>query len=152
MQRLHCNQAGVTTGFVTIIRPEAPDADRVLGLYLNTLPFSLALPGGSWIDLVRATFKAEQADIAFRAYPLAEIQRHLGRPLFETVFNIVHFHVYQALLEQEGLDSINEKVFQRTNFPLLTSFVLDPRSAQLERLVIDYLDNVTLHECSMTPH
>src|SRR5262249_44329897 len=39
---------------------------------------------------------------------------------------------------QEGLDGINEKVFQRTNFPLLTSFVLNPRSAQLERLIIDY--------------
>jgi hypothetical protein len=81
MLRLHCNQAGVTTGLVTNIRPEAPDADRVLGLYLNTLPFYLDLPGGSWIDLVRATFKGEQADIAFREYPLAEIQRHLGRPL-----------------------------------------------------------------------
>jgi amino acid adenylation domain-containing protein len=138
MLRLHCNQAGVTTGLVTNIRPETPDAERVLGLYLNTLPFYLDLSGGTWIDLVQATFKAEQADIAFREYPLAEIQRHFARPLFETIFNIVHFHVYQDLLEHEGLDGINEKVFQRTNFPLLSSFVLDPRSARLERIVMDY--------------
>ena len=138
MLRLHCNQTGITTGLVTNIRLETLDAERVLGLYLNTLPFYLDLTGGTWIDLVRETFKAEQADIAFREYPLAEIQRRLARPLFETIFNIVHFHVYQDLLEQRGMDGINEKVFQRTNFPLLSSFVLDPRSAQLERIVMDY--------------
>ncbi|QIR41935.1 amino acid adenylation domain-containing protein (plasmid) [Tolypothrix sp. PCC 7910] len=138
MLKRHCNQSEITTGLVTNIRPETVDADRVLGLYLNTLPFYLNLSGGTWIDLVQATFKAEQEDIAFREYPLAELQRHLGHSPFETIFNIVHFHVYQDLLEHEELNGINEKVFQRTNFPLLTSFVLDPRSAQLDRIVIDY--------------
>src|SRR5262245_7846275 len=41
-------------------------------------------------------------------------------------------------MEQDGLDGINENVYQRNNFPMLNELVLNPRYAKLERLSVDY--------------
>jgi hypothetical protein len=39
------------------------------------VPLRLALAGGSWRELVQQTFRAEQALLPHRRYPLAELQR-----------------------------------------------------------------------------
>ena len=41
-------------------RLEETDGAEVRGLFLNTVPFRLRLPEGSWEDLVRAVFEAER--------------------------------------------------------------------------------------------
>ena len=74
-------QSDVVTGLVTNGRPEEMDGERALGLFLNTLPFRLKLSGGNWVDLVKSTFEAEQELLAFRRYPMAQIQKDLnGQP------------------------------------------------------------------------
>ena len=86
--------AEALTGLVSNGRPEGSDGERVLGLFLNTLPFGAALRGGSWLELVRETFAAEREVLPFRRFPLAEMQRLLGgEALFDTAFNFVNFHV-----------------------------------------------------------
>ena len=54
------NQTDVLTGLVSNGRLEETDGERVLGLFLNTLPLRLQLTGGTWLDLVRQVFATER--------------------------------------------------------------------------------------------
>ncbi len=53
-------QTDIITGLASNGRPEKTDGERVLGLFLNTVPFRLQLAEGTWVDLVQKTFEAEQ--------------------------------------------------------------------------------------------
>jgi len=131
-------QSDILTGLVANSRPEEMDGERVLGLFLNTLPFRLKLVGGTWIDLVRQTFDAERELLPFRQYPLAELQKmHGGQPLFETMFNFVHFHVYQGLQEFENIQLLDALSFSKTNFTFEANFSLNLASSQVE-LVLEW--------------
>ncbi|MFL9459672.1 non-ribosomal peptide synthase/polyketide synthase [Scytonema tolypothrichoides VB-61278_2] len=134
-------QSDVLTGLVANGRPEQSDGERVLGLFLNTLPFRLELTGGRWIELVQQVFAAEREMLPHRRYPLAEIQRNLGdEPLFETAFNFVHFHVYQQVLELDNLQLLGVKFFEQTNFTFAAQFSVNPKSSEVElRLQYDAL-------------
>src|SRR6185295_10544275 len=48
VMRLLGNQDDVLTGLVANWRAEVNDGDRVLGLFLNTLPLRVRLGGGTW--------------------------------------------------------------------------------------------------------
>ncbi|HEY0734806.1 MAG TPA: amino acid adenylation domain-containing protein, partial [Herpetosiphonaceae bacterium] len=116
----------VLSGLVSHGRPETEDGERILGMFLNTLPLRLDLHGGSWLDLIRATFAAERELLPHRWYPMAEIQRHLGgQQLFETAFNYVDFYVYQSLGGLSGFQPLGGQFFQETNFTLSGNFSLD---------------------------
>ncbi|HEY0602555.1 MAG TPA: amino acid adenylation domain-containing protein, partial [Herpetosiphonaceae bacterium] len=116
----------VLSGLVAHGRPETEDGERILGMFLNTLPLRLDLRGGSWLDLIRATFAAEREMLPHRWYPMAEIQRHLGgQQLFETAFNYVDFYVYQSLGGLSGFQPLGGQFFQETNFTLSGNFSLD---------------------------
>ena len=78
------NHDDVVTGLVTNGRPERNGGDRVLGLFLNTIPFRLRDRRAPFRDLVRETFRTEQQIAPHRRFPLAEMQK--GTPLFETDF------------------------------------------------------------------
>jgi amino acid adenylation domain-containing protein/non-ribosomal peptide synthase protein (TIGR01720 family) len=117
------NQHDVVTGLVTNGRPERSGGDRVLGLFLNTIPFRLRLTRGTWTDLVRDTFRTEQQLAPHRRFPLAEIQKARGgTPLFETDFNFVHFHVFDQLRNAGGVESLGAEAFEETNFTLAVNF------------------------------
>lgn len=132
------NQQDVVTGLISNGRPEESDGERVLGLFLNTLPFRLNLLGGTWIELVQETFKAEREFLPFRRYPLIELQKILGgQSLFEAAFNFVHFHVYQNILGLAGLEELDRKTFQKTNFTFQANFGLDVVSSQV-KLFLEY--------------
>ncbi|MFD7998260.1 amino acid adenylation domain-containing protein [Streptomyces mirabilis] len=67
------------SGLVFSARPEAPGADRVYGMYLNTLPF--AFDGDrdrTWEELVREVFAHEAGMWEHRRYPMPAIQRDAG--------------------------------------------------------------------------
>lgn len=131
MSRLS-GQQDVISGLVANGRPEKADGDRVLGLFLNTLPMRLVLSGGTWSDLVQATFAAEKRMLPFRRFPLAQIQKmNEGLPLFETVFNFIHFHVYQGLDKLPGLQVLDAKAFEETNFSLVANFSLAGEESQV---------------------
>ncbi|AVZ31630.1 non-ribosomal peptide synthetase [Nodularia spumigena] len=126
------NQSDVLTGLVSNGRSEEADGERVLGLFLNTLPLRLQLLGGTWIDLMQETFKAERESLPFRRYPLADLQWNLGgQPLFETSFNFTHFHVYHSILGLPGLQVLESKFLGKTNFTLGVHFSLDLFSSQI---------------------
>ena len=112
----------VATGYVTSGRPETEDGERVLGLFLNTVPLRVQMARGTWLDLVRLTWSAEAALLPHRRFPLSEIVREAGgRAPFEVGFNFVHFHVYGDLAGS-GLRLEGDRSFQKSEVPLSVSF------------------------------
>jgi amino acid adenylation domain-containing protein len=119
----------VLTGLISNGRPETTGSERVLGLFLNTVPLAVDLGPGTWADLVRRAHAGELEILPHRRYPLAEIQRALGtQDLVETSFNFIHFHVYQGLTGLGPVQVLDALAFERTNFTLMATFGLDPLS------------------------
>ncbi len=132
----------VVTSLVSNGRPECMDGEKLVGLFLNTLPFRLKLEGGTWLQLARQTFALEQAILPHRRFPLAEIHKlNGGHPLFETAFDFVHFHVYKSLQGYRDFDFAEGHYFEANNLTIYTTFMLDTNSAQLQ-LHLDYDPNV----------
>jgi amino acid adenylation domain-containing protein len=115
----------VQTGLVANGRSEEPGGERVLGLFLNTMPFRMKLKDGTWIELAREVFEAEKELMPFRRYPMVELQRKLGgHALFDTLFNFVHFHVYDSAKGVEDMELLSGDSFQKTNYAMTTQFNL----------------------------
>ena len=125
--------AGATTGITTNGRPEDADGERVLGLFLNTLPLRVEMPGGSWAELARAAFRAEEELLPLRRFPLAEVQRLAGgEAAFEAAFNYVHFHVWRELAGVPGVRVLGRRTFEETSLPLIAHFVVDADSDEVQ--------------------
>lgn len=145
MSLLH-GQPEVLSGLVCNGRPEQTDAEKLVGLFLNTVPLRQTLSGGTWLELVRQTFAAEQQIMPHRRFPLAEIQKlNGGQPLFETAFDFVHFHVYKHLRASGNIDLAEGHYFEANNLTTYTTFILDVNSARLE-LHLDYDPNALCRE------
>ncbi|HEY0782379.1 MAG TPA: amino acid adenylation domain-containing protein, partial [Thermoanaerobaculia bacterium] len=115
-------QAEAVTGLVTNGRLEELGGDQVRGLFLNTLPLRLALQGGSWSDLARAAFRAEEEILPHRRYPFAALQRQSERPLYEVAFNYVHFHVVRDLMATGGIEVLDVRMAEGASFRLMIGF------------------------------
>jgi amino acid adenylation domain-containing protein/non-ribosomal peptide synthase protein (TIGR01720 family) len=134
---LASGEADVVTGLSSNGRPEQAGGDQALGLFLNNLPVRVRLGEGTWIDLARATFESERSMLPHRRYPFADIQADQGgRPLFETAFNFVHFHVYRQTREFSGLEVVDRYGYEETNFPLVVNFGLDLNGSRVFLLLI----------------
>lgn len=129
-------ERNITTGLVCSIRPETADADRALGVFLNTLPFPMQLEGGSWRELILKVFAAEQELLKFRFYPLAQIQQDRDRAvLFDAMFYYLHYHIAEDLLQSDGLHILGWDDHIQAIFTLGVAFHLDIQSSQLQILV-----------------
>lgn len=123
-----CGTDDVSTGFVTNGRPEEDGGDRVIGLYINTLPLRLTLTGTeSWLALATRCFAAESDLVPHRRMPLAQIRRLCpdAEP-FDVLFNYTVFHA----LPGAG-DAAVTIVESRTHpadidLPLAVDFEVDP--------------------------
>ena len=111
----------VVSGVLANGRPEGADGDRVIGGFLNAMPFRVDLAPGSWLALARQVFDAERELLAYRRFPLSELRRSqpgAGRPLFDTLFNFTHFHVYDRLARFPGMTVLGGGGTEQTYFPL----------------------------------
>ncbi|MGC5013361.1 amino acid adenylation domain-containing protein, partial [Streptosporangium sp. DT93] len=138
----------VLVGLTSNGRLEEADGAEVRGLFLNTAPFRLRLPEGSWRDLVRAVFEAERELLPHRRYPLSALQRRLGGALFEVNFVYNHFHVLgdafgadRMRIVDNKIDSFSTARVEPTNFPLNVGVIRNPYSARL-LLALDYHTDV----------
>jgi len=147
-------QSDVLTGMFENGRLEQHQGEKVLGLFLNTVPVRVKLQrGGTWKDLAQKSFEIERDLLPHRRFPLAELQRLYGgrQQLFETAFNYTHFHVYEGLTELEGLEVLDAEHTDNTFINLTAQFMVDVNS-DLIRLCLDYnpqeldieqMDNIT---------
>jgi aryl carrier-like protein len=131
-------QRRATGGVIVHGRPEEPDADRVLGLFLNVVPVSVDAAPGTWEELIRAVFDAELELLPYRRYPGVEIRRlAASQPLFDTNFNYTEFHMYRGLAHFEGVVT-DERALEETDFPLVVDIERPPGApAFLLRLSYD---------------
>ncbi|BEL08268.1 hypothetical protein Q0Z83_064590 [Actinoplanes sichuanensis] len=135
----------VVSGMVTHGRPEGPDGDRIKGLFLNTVPFRLALGDGSWSDIVRHAHRAEVDLLPHRRYPLGRILRDLHRSeLFDASFHFVTFHELKRVFHDGSPWDIrpDTRSSENTHFRLMAAFSVHPPADRLALVLVH--DQVTL--------
>ncbi|WP_280186595.1 non-ribosomal peptide synthetase, partial [Nocardia gipuzkoensis] len=123
-------RADVTTGVVSHGRPDRAGAERVAGLFLNTLPIRLDSTATTWRAAVEQIARREREAYPFRRYPLRSILAD-GGPVFETAFNFVNYHVFQPMLVLDGVRLLDFDVREETNFQLLVTAATDPRDGRM---------------------
>ncbi|MEU8954733.1 amino acid adenylation domain-containing protein [Streptomyces sp. NPDC048518] len=133
--RLFSGADDFTTGLITHNRPERAGAERMAGLFLNTVPIRVGGPapadteqesGRSWLDVVRELFRQERAGHPHQRYPLSAIQEDHGAPVLHTAFNYVHFHVLSDVLGLPGLHLKEFTAWEETDFQLLVNAFTHP--------------------------
>lgn len=99
-------------------RPEVEGAELGLGLYLNSLPLGLKVGDLSWTELVTDVAELSAKNLAYRRYPLAQIQKELGFEFSEVTFNYTHFHIYAQMTDSSDstFELLESNAFERTNF------------------------------------
>jgi amino acid adenylation domain-containing protein len=120
-------QKEVVSGLITHGRPEGIHSDRILGLFLNAVPFRMQLEGGTWLELASEVFRRERQIFPYRYYPSSELQQRSGRgELFDITFNFTYLHVYK---DAEGLgdwEVEDSRSRAPNNLPLCANFTLEP--------------------------
>ncbi|MFF8845263.1 amino acid adenylation domain-containing protein [Streptomyces sp. NPDC015127] len=114
----------VMTGYEHSGRPEAADAEKACGLFLNSVPLRVELADGSWEGLIRQIYDAETSFLPHRRYPMAKMKQDLQTqaPLFETVFNFTHFYSLKKLRELPEFSLLDVRAVAITEFPLRSEF------------------------------
>ncbi|MEY9934539.1 non-ribosomal peptide synthetase component F [Catenulispora sp. GP43] len=124
------------SGLVCDARPEVAGAERVLGMYLNTLPFAMPTGTHSWGGLVRAVYDRLTELWPHRAYPMQLIQQehgHGGR-LFEVFYNYLDFHqVDWDLVDEEATLNDNENEFALHVFSFIGFLKFNTTNHRLSR-------------------
>ncbi|MEU9130435.1 amino acid adenylation domain-containing protein [Kitasatospora sp. NPDC048540] len=116
----------VTTGLITHGRPELAGAERIAGLFLNTVPVRLDTARGSWLAVAREAFHQEQEGHPHRRHPLSAIQEDHGGPVLDTAFNYVHFRQLSGILALPGLRLTQFHSWEESDFRLLVNAVTEP--------------------------
>ncbi len=123
----------VITGVISNGRPETAGSAESLGLFLNTVPYRLAVAPGTWSDLARAVLRSDEAVLPHRRFPLAELQRNRGRAaLFETSFNFVRFRVLDALRARGDIAVLGTRYFDQNTFAYFAQFSADSAEGTLQ--------------------
>jgi amino acid adenylation domain-containing protein len=105
-------------GLVSHNRPLLPDADAVLGCFLNTIPFRCALPfPRTQRDLARAVRRRLDEIRPHEKLPLRRIAG-AGNPLFDVIFNFLDFHVLDTLEEETRRSGRTLMIYESTNTAL----------------------------------
>ncbi|GGK79729.1 non-ribosomal peptide synthetase [Mangrovihabitans endophyticus] len=126
----------VVTGRVSNGRPETPDGDETVGLFLNTLPLVAEVAEASWIELAQRIHHQESEALPYRRYPMAQmLQDSRRREFFETVVDHRNFRSYHMQLDQ--ITIVSEDFFEQTSFPFTANFGTDPSTGDL-RLRINF--------------
>jgi amino acid adenylation domain-containing protein len=137
-------ETDVLTGVTSNGRLEETGSERVVGLFLNTLPFRLQLPDGDWSELVQATFANEWESLPYRRYPMSAVQNMRRQKLYETSFNFIHFHVVESILKTGEVAVLSAKTAEGTNWTLQAHFSQTIDTLQVE-LKLEY-DSVSIGE------
>lgn len=112
-------------------RPEIDDGDRALGLFLNSLPIRVQTSAASWAGLADAALAAERDAMPHRRYPYAAIKRWLGTDPSDVAFYFTHYHVYEALRHEGGVEVIGFDVYEETSFTVVANFSLSAMTGRV---------------------
>ncbi|PHM46881.1 Amino acid adenylation [Xenorhabdus miraniensis] len=98
-------------------------ADRVMGMFINTLPVRVSLADLSVLEVVQATYRNLTTLLEHEQAPLTLAQRCSGvtppLPLFSTLFNYRHSQPSSDNIAWSGIRLLTAE--ERTNYPLTLS-------------------------------
>ena len=151
LQRLS-GETDVTTGLVTHGRPGRAGAERTAGLFLNMIPIRLGNSPATWLDVVEHIVQFERASHRYRRYPLQAMQSDAGRPVLNTVFNFVHYHVFAELATATGVELLGFEAAEQTNYALVVTAAMDPRTGRLSLRVAGDRSALTATQASEYAH
>jgi amino acid adenylation domain-containing protein len=129
------DRADVVTGISVNGRPEAEGADQIAGLFLNCVPVHARVGRGTWSDLIREVFAAEQRLLPHRRYPFAQMWRDLGGPAYHCSFNYVDFHTFDRLAALRTVKPLDWWFSDRSEFTLAVGVERRPRSPDFDVVV-----------------
>ncbi|MCP5049255.1 MAG: AMP-binding protein, partial [bacterium] len=148
----------VVVGLVSNSRPEYEDGDKLLGCFLNTLPFRLKIPGNiTWREYIQ---RVESKLVQLKRYDkitFLEIVRIIGErnrtgnPVFDTIFSYTDFHVYRDVVRDDiesadandGERQLTLQGYERTNTLFDFKTNITPRGMSME---IIYATAIVSHE------
>ncbi|QLY33567.1 amino acid adenylation domain-containing protein [Nocardia huaxiensis] len=146
----------VTTGVFNHGRLEHPDAERMIGLFLNVQPIRITVPPTE-AELYGSVTDALHTAMRYPRYSYASILASAkGIRPDQTAVNFVHFRTLADRLGADGNRVIIEtKVFEHTDYSLLVTFVTDPFTEQLTVLFNadgDVIDETRMDEITAVYH
>ncbi|MGD2088786.1 MAG: amino acid adenylation domain-containing protein [Candidatus Aminicenantes bacterium] len=104
----------MVVGLVTNNRPLCEDGDKILGCFVNTVPFRIEIPTGiKWTDYLRMVDKKLLELKNNERISLFEILAITGKntrdknPIFDTLFNFIDFFVYHQVKEYDVRRSLD---------------------------------------------
>jgi tyrocidine synthetase III len=113
----------VTVGIVANNRPLTPDGDKLLGCFLNTVPFRAEVPEnvtwGEYIKYIEDKLRKFKKHEKVPFYKILEITKESANernPIFDTSFNYMDFHIINDMVREESLEPIEEGVAGFDNY------------------------------------
>jgi surfactin family lipopeptide synthetase A len=116
----------VAVGLISNNRPEKEDGDKLIGCFLNTLPFRINIPAKiTWSEYIRLVDRKLIRLKRYEKITFYEIVKSIGErnraenPIFDTIFNYIDFHIYkQAAAENNQADDdagVTISGYEKTN-------------------------------------
>lgn len=119
-------QNHISSGLSTNGRLETADGEKILGLFLNPVPFNFKMHKASWISLIREIDNKITKLYPFRRYPQFDIKKMCETELFEISFNYNnYYHIFKKLGDIHGVELLETGSFEQTNLNLHTTFYVD---------------------------
>jgi amino acid adenylation domain-containing protein len=120
----------ITLGVVTNNRPLTADGERLLGCFLNTIPFRAKLPkSGTWGDYINfiedklRTLKYHERVPFYKILEIIEEPANENNPIFDIAFNYIDFRRYTEIQDTSQIVRPNE--FKEANFYMNNNTSLD---------------------------
>ena len=110
-------ETDILVGLVTFARPLKKDGEKLLGCFLNTVPFRITVPENiTWTQYIAAINKKVLEVKKYDHLSLFEISNAigsagLGNPLFDTFFNYINWHVKENMEIAETVDQDDRTYF-----------------------------------------
>ena len=110
LRTLSC-ETDVLIGLVTFSRPLKKDGEKVLGCFLNTVPFRVIIPPDvSWTEHLRLVENKMLEIKNYEHLSLFEINQSTGartydgNPFYDTLFNMINWHVEESIRPEKTVD------------------------------------------------
>ncbi|TGD57484.1 non-ribosomal peptide synthetase [Flavobacterium humi] len=118
----------VLAGIVTSGRPLSEDGDKILGCFLNTIPFRVKETHGTVLEFTQEVNRLVNIQKQFEGISLFELHTRFSKnnrdenPFFDTMFNYVDFHIYNEMNVEES-EKTEESKFTDISFEATNTFL-----------------------------
>jgi amino acid adenylation domain-containing protein/non-ribosomal peptide synthase protein (TIGR01720 family) len=121
----------LVAGLVTHTRPAHEDSEKIIGCFLNTIPFKLDVlkdePSANWVKRVHAKMIQLKAYERLSMLEIARIHSDklaAGNPFFDAIFNYVNYQDFRALNDEAPKEQsgTTKEIRVQSNFRTNTYF------------------------------